>query len=425
MAQATALIAGLTDRFTAVPKTHDLVTLGVSPTATATYNALADHANNLTGECYPMMKNLARLLKRAEKTVQRHIDELVEAGLVEKIKRRRDKRGRFLGWLYRLPHLAAAAQRIKDRRAKNRKAYEERKKKQGMEREARRRHRSERKARSSKGTADVQADADPRQRRREGYAWFFGEEPADTAAELVAEEEKRRRREDEARERRRGYESLFDAALEKAIDLEESAASSTSSSGHQCPVGSNKSLTSREISIPPNPPRGAQSKEESDMKDPTSAQPELKGESTTSDAPSPEGFQRDGTLPGQTTPDRPPAAGSGGAVDVPLAGSAEPVGDAEAAWAAVIRALIERHKDGVPSWFGTYCLVSLSGLTLTVYLANFTLRNSCYGLEGRAADLTIDGYGKELAYLWRQVADDEDAVLELRRDGRPKGGHVR
>ncbi len=51
--------ATVTDRFTAVPKTRDLIGAGVPAAAIPTYNALADHANNKTGECWPMMETLA------------------------------------------------------------------------------------------------------------------------------------------------------------------------------------------------------------------------------------------------------------------------------------------------------------------------------------------------------------------------------
>lgn len=157
------------------------------------------------------------------------------------------------------------------------------------------------------------------------------------------------------------------------------------------------------------------------MADHPTASPEPQGEgaSATNDARTPEQLLDDWALSGRTSPARPAAPGTEG--DVRAAPS---VGDAEAAWAAVIQALIERHKDGVPAWFGTYRLASLSGSTLTVYLADFEVRTPYFKQRGRAADLTITGYAKELAYLWRGISGDGNAVLELRGDS-PKGGPAR
>ncbi len=157
------------------------------------------------------------------------------------------------------------------------------------------------------------------------------------------------------------------------------------------------------------------------MTDHPTASPEPQGEgaSATDDARTPEQLLDDWPLPGRISPARPAAPGTEG--DVRAAPS---VGDAETAWAAVVRALIERHKDGVPAWFGTYRLASLSGSTLTVYLADFDVRTPYFKQRGRAADLTITGYAKELAYLWRGISGDEDAILEL-RSHRAKGGPAR
>jgi DNA-binding transcriptional ArsR family regulator len=96
-------------RFTRIPKVHDLITAGVPTEAIATYCALADHANNKTGLCWPRMETLARRLSRSPRTIQRHLHLLKERGLVEFVERRRDGRGRFGAYLYRLVHVAAAA----------------------------------------------------------------------------------------------------------------------------------------------------------------------------------------------------------------------------------------------------------------------------------------------------------------------------
>jgi DNA-binding transcriptional ArsR family regulator len=101
----------------------------------ATYAALADYANNQTGLCWPRMDTLARTLKRTPRTIQSHLHILKERGLIEFVERRRDRKGRFLSWVYRIAHVAAAAERIRERREKNKAAYQERKRKQQEERE--------------------------------------------------------------------------------------------------------------------------------------------------------------------------------------------------------------------------------------------------------------------------------------------------
>ncbi|MBV9454542.1 MAG: helix-turn-helix domain-containing protein, partial [Rubrobacter sp.] len=106
-------------KFTPIPKIHELMQNGVPAQVVATYAALADYANNQTGLCWPRMDTLARTLKRTPRTIQSHLHLLKERGLVEFVERRRDKKGRFLSWVYRVAHVAQAAQRIRERREKN------------------------------------------------------------------------------------------------------------------------------------------------------------------------------------------------------------------------------------------------------------------------------------------------------------------
>ena len=70
-------------RFTRIPKVHDLIPSGVPTEVIPTYCALADHANNKTGLCWPRMETLARRLSRSPRTIQRHLHLLKEKGLVE------------------------------------------------------------------------------------------------------------------------------------------------------------------------------------------------------------------------------------------------------------------------------------------------------------------------------------------------------
>src|SRR5215207_2890760 len=91
---------------------------GVPTEAIPTYCALADHADNKTGLCWPRMETLARRLSRSPRTVQRHLHLLKERGLVEFVERRRDGRGRFGAYLYRLLHVVAATARGKAKKGR-------------------------------------------------------------------------------------------------------------------------------------------------------------------------------------------------------------------------------------------------------------------------------------------------------------------
>jgi GntR family transcriptional regulator len=94
-------------RFTRIPKTSELVSAGVPAEAIPTYCALADHANNKTGLCWPKMETLAATLGRSVRTIQRHLHLLRERGVIEFVERRRN-RGRFSSYLYRVLHIVRA-----------------------------------------------------------------------------------------------------------------------------------------------------------------------------------------------------------------------------------------------------------------------------------------------------------------------------
>ena len=194
----------VTSRFTRIPKVHDLILAGVPTEAIATYAALADHANNTTGLCWPRMETLARRLSRSPRTVQRHLHLLEELGLVEFVRRLRDGRGRFGAYVYRLAHILAASARG------------------GAEKAVRagRARRGSRKTPTTghggrvapiKGQTRRQEDSPlpPKKDPKRGYWWLFGEEPPPGA-----EEEQRggaqKKREREARRRRERYGWLFD-----------------------------------------------------------------------------------------------------------------------------------------------------------------------------------------------------------------------
>ena len=89
-------------KFTRIPKTTHLVAAGVPVEVIPTYCALADYSNNKNGLCWPKMETLAAGIGRSVRTIQRHLHQLQALGLVEFVHRRRSKRGRFSGYLYRV-----------------------------------------------------------------------------------------------------------------------------------------------------------------------------------------------------------------------------------------------------------------------------------------------------------------------------------
>jgi DNA-binding transcriptional ArsR family regulator len=185
-------------RFTRIPKVHDLITAGVPTEAIATYAALADHANNKTGLCWPKMETLARRLSRSPRTIQRHLRLLKEKGLVEFVERRRDGRGRFGAYLYKVLHVAAATARAaaaggaaKKGRAAATTGHGGR---VGPNRGRTRRQ---------EGTP-----LPPKKDPKGGYGWLFGHE-APPGAQEERDRAVAQRREEEARRRVRGFEWLF------------------------------------------------------------------------------------------------------------------------------------------------------------------------------------------------------------------------
>ncbi len=178
-------------RFTRIPKVHDLIMAGVPTEAIATYAALADHADNKSGLCWPKMETLARRLSRSPRTVQRHLHLLKERGLVEFVERRRDNRGRFGAYLYRVLHVAAATARgMKKGRATTTG--------QGG-RVAPNRGRTRR---------QEATPLPPKKDPKRGYGWLFGQQEPPGAQE-AHDRRVAQRREEEARRRARGFEWLF------------------------------------------------------------------------------------------------------------------------------------------------------------------------------------------------------------------------
>jgi DNA-binding transcriptional ArsR family regulator len=183
-------------RFTRIPKVHDLVMAGVPTEAIATYCALADHADNKSGLCWPRMETLARRLSRSPRTVQRHLHLLKERGLVEFVERRRDNRGRFGAYLYRVLHLAAAATAARGVAKRGRAAA-------ATTGHGGRVGPNRGRTRRQEGTPPP-----PKGDPKGGYGWLFGQE-APPGAQDEHDRRVAQRREEEARRRAKGFEWLF------------------------------------------------------------------------------------------------------------------------------------------------------------------------------------------------------------------------
>ncbi len=100
------------NKFTRIPKITHLIASGVPVEVIPTYAALSDYTNNKTGLCWPKMETLAANLGRSVRTIQRHLHQLQDLGLVDFVERRR-WRGRFSGYTYRVGSIAAMIRRKK------------------------------------------------------------------------------------------------------------------------------------------------------------------------------------------------------------------------------------------------------------------------------------------------------------------------
>jgi DNA-binding transcriptional ArsR family regulator len=177
-------------KFTRIPKMQQLLADGVPTEAIPTYCALADHANNKTGLCWPKMETLAQILNRSVRTVQRHLHLLKEAGLIEFVERRRYK-GRFSSYLYRIlfhattGHGNAVVSPPPNIR------------------------RTRRQRTTPKSPVDkAEKRAEEAQRRRDSYEWLFGDAPVQEKQKAYDQEEYMKRKQ-EADRRRDGFDWLF------------------------------------------------------------------------------------------------------------------------------------------------------------------------------------------------------------------------
>jgi DNA-binding transcriptional ArsR family regulator len=81
--------------FTRVPKIAELVGAGVPLRAVPTYLALADHANNRSGETFVSVVRVSEVLRVCRRTVERHLSALEAAGVIKRQRQRRGRGGRF------------------------------------------------------------------------------------------------------------------------------------------------------------------------------------------------------------------------------------------------------------------------------------------------------------------------------------------
>lgn len=354
----------LSDRFTTIPKVREICPAGVPAALIPTYAAIADFANNTTGECWPLLRTLARILGKSFRTIQRHVDKLDKLGLIEILERRRRDDGTFLGYKFRLPHIAAAAARIRERREANQRRYEKKKRQQKEQREHRRRQRAAHRPKNPKtklpDRVPISGEEGAR-RRREGYEWFFDrplqrQAGPDEEAGSGAPDPYAQRRDDEP-------------PLDQLPDPKATLGPST---GHECPVDPIYA-TSSTNHIPPNPPKGGSTQGQIEEQD-TSAAP----------------------------------AGEGMAIP-------DDHSSAELAWSRLACALLDRRSDLDVRDLVVVSL-SLDGTTLRAELRDAPIVE-WQGLRrrevGRSADRTRRRYGEDLAALWREISGDPLAILEL------------
>jgi DNA-binding transcriptional ArsR family regulator len=175
-------------KFTRIPKVQDLILAGVPTEMIPTYCALSDYTNNKTGLCWPKMETLASTLCRSVRTIQRHLHQLQDLGLVEFIERRR-WRGRYSSYTYRVLHIA---QLIRSRRKRASTTGH------GVP--------VERGNPIFTGTKAIKIP--PYNPPKEAFNWFFGKQ-RNLEAEEQHHREQAARRSEASRRRSEGYEWLF------------------------------------------------------------------------------------------------------------------------------------------------------------------------------------------------------------------------
>ncbi|MBV9453754.1 MAG: helix-turn-helix domain-containing protein [Rubrobacter sp.] len=166
-------------RFTRIPKTTELIRY-VPTEVIPTYCALADYANNQSGECFPKMETLAETLNKSVRTIQRHLHLLRKQGLIEFVERRRN-RGKYSSYLYRMLFFTTTG-------------HGSRMAKRGLYKRRTRQLRTPPKS--------------PTKSVKDGYSWLFDKNAASDRERAETEEVKIKRAE-QAKRRTDGFEWLF------------------------------------------------------------------------------------------------------------------------------------------------------------------------------------------------------------------------
>jgi pyocin large subunit-like protein len=155
---------GKRKKFNRIPKTEDLIPqlreAGLGLHVLPTYICLLDHADS-RGRCWPSINRMARILGLCRRTVERHMKQLCEAGLVLRNHQQRARRGRFSTRRYvvvAILFLRRATVRHQGR-TRSRSLYRERTK-DSLNSEKSQESREEKRQREAR-------------RRREGYEWLF------------------------------------------------------------------------------------------------------------------------------------------------------------------------------------------------------------------------------------------------------------
>ncbi len=85
-------------KFNRIPKTEELIPqlreAGIGLHVLPTYLCLLDHTD-ARGRCWPSINRIAKILGICRRTVERHMRQLCEAGLVLRNDQQRGRRGRF------------------------------------------------------------------------------------------------------------------------------------------------------------------------------------------------------------------------------------------------------------------------------------------------------------------------------------------
>jgi DNA-binding MarR family transcriptional regulator len=151
-------------KFNRVPKTEDLIPqlreAGLGLHVLPTYLCLLDHTD-LRGRCWPSINRMARILGLCRRTVERHMRQLSEAGLVLRNHQQRARAGRFSTRRYvvvAVLFLKRRTVRHQGRTSGTRSIYK--RTKDSLNSGKTQVSREERKVREAK-------------RRREGYEWLF------------------------------------------------------------------------------------------------------------------------------------------------------------------------------------------------------------------------------------------------------------